>query len=100
MPLKLPQNFKYKLFFNASIPFSTNFNVAPLSSSPFVFFESNKGKAHVVVDGDPITFASGASTSSNPNTSRIDHVDLTIDERGEKVIIVMKKNWKVEWELN
>ncbi len=62
MPLKLPQKFKYKLFLNASIPLSTNSDVAPLNSSPLVFFEFNKGKAHVVVDGDPITFASGDST--------------------------------------
>jgi hypothetical protein len=34
-----------------------------LSSSPLVSFEFNKGKAHVVVDDDPITFASGVSTS-------------------------------------
>jgi hypothetical protein len=59
-----------------------------LSSSPLVFFESNKGKVHVVVDGDPIAFASGAFTSSNPNISRIDLVDLTVDERGENVIVV------------
>jgi hypothetical protein len=78
----------------------TNSNVAPLSSSPIVFSKSNKGKAHVVANGDPITFASGASTSSNPNTFRIDLVDLIVDERGEKVIAVMKKKWKVEWELN
>jgi hypothetical protein len=67
-PLKLPQNFEYTFFFNASIPLFTNFDVAPLSSNPLVFSESNKGKVHVVVDGDPITFASGASTSSNPRT--------------------------------
>ncbi len=93
-------NFKYKLFFNASIPLSTNFNVAPLNSSPLVFFESNKGKVLIIVNGDPIRFANGASTSSNLNTSRIDHVDLTIDERGEKVIIVTNKKWKAKWELN
>jgi hypothetical protein len=67
---------------------------------PLSFFESNKGKVHVVVDGDPITFASGASTSSNPNTSKIDHVDLTIDGRGEKVTIVTKNKQKAKWELN
>jgi hypothetical protein len=100
MPLKLPHNFKYNFFFNASIPLSTNSDVAPLHSNPLVFFESNKGKAHVVVDGDYITFANVASTSFNLNTSRIDPIDLTIDERGEKVIVVMKKERKVEWELN
>jgi hypothetical protein len=71
-----------------------------LSSSPLVFSESNKSKVHVVVDGDLIIFVSGASTSSNPNTSRIDLVDLIVDERGEKVIAISKKKWKVEWELN
>jgi len=71
-----------------------------LSSSPLVFFESNKSKVHVVVDGDLIIFVSGVSTSSNPNTFRIDLVDLTVDERGEKVIAISKKKWKVEWELN
>jgi hypothetical protein len=50
--LKLLQKFRYKLFFSASIPLSTNSNVAPLSSSSLVFSEFNKGKAHVVVDGD------------------------------------------------
>jgi len=100
MPLKLPQNFKYKLFFNVSIPLSTNFDVALLSSSPLVFFEFNKGKAHVVVDGDPITFASGASTSFNLSTFRIDPINLIVDKRGEKVTIVTKKKWKAEWELN
>jgi hypothetical protein len=78
-PLKLPQNFKYNSFFSVSIPHSTNSNVAFISSCPIVFSESNKSKAHVVVDGDPITSASGDSTSSNLGTSRIDHVDLTID---------------------
>jgi hypothetical protein len=62
-----------------------------LNSSPFVFFESNKGKVHVVVDGDPITFASGAFISFNLNISKIDLVDFIVDERGEKVIVVMKK---------
>jgi glycerol-3-phosphate acyltransferase PlsY len=52
MPLKLLQKLKYKCFFNASIPLSTHFNVAPLSSSFVVFSKFNKGKAHVVVDGD------------------------------------------------
>jgi hypothetical protein len=96
----MPLNFKYKLFFNASIPLSTNSDVAPLSSSPLVSFEFNKGKVHVVVDGDPITFASGDSTSFNVSTSRIDPINLIIDERGEKVIVVMKKKQKVERELN
>jgi hypothetical protein len=100
MPLKLPQNFKYKLFFNSSIPFSINSNVTPLSSNPLVFFESNKGKPHVVVDGDLITFASGAYTSFNLSTSRIDPINITIDERGEKVTTFTKKKQKVEWELN
>jgi hypothetical protein len=100
MPLKLPQNFEYKLFFNVSIPLSTNCNVAPLNSSPLVLFEFNKGKVLVVVDGDPIAFVNGVCSSSNLNTSRIDHVDLTIDEKGEKVTIVTNKKWKVEWELN
>jgi len=83
-----------------SIPLSTNCNVAPLNSSPLVFFESNKGKVLVVVDGDPIAFVNGVSNSSNLNTFRIDPVDLTIDERGEKVTIVTNKKWKAEWELN
>jgi hypothetical protein len=51
-PLKLLENFKYKLFFSASITLSTNSNVAPLSSSSLVFSKFNKSKAHVVVDGD------------------------------------------------
>jgi hypothetical protein len=100
MPLKLPQNFKYKFFFNASIPLSTNADVAPLHSSPFIFFKSNKSKAHVVVDGDFITFANVASISFNLITYRIDHIDLTLDERGEKMIVITKKKRKVEWELN
>ncbi len=89
-----------KLFFNASIPLFTNFDVAPLNSNPLVFSESNKNKVHIVVDGDPITFASGSSTSSNPSTFKIDPIDLIVDDRGEKVTIVTKKKGKVEWELN
>jgi hypothetical protein len=71
-----------------------------LNSSPLVFFESNKGKAHVVDDGDPITFASGDSTSFNFSTYRIDPINLIVDERGEKMTIVMKKKQKIEWQLN
>jgi hypothetical protein len=100
IPLKLPQKFKYKSFFSASIPHSTNSNVAPLMSCPLVFSEFNKGKVDIVIDGDPITFANGASTLSNPSTSRIDHVDFIADEKGEKVIVVAKKKQKAKWELN
>jgi hypothetical protein len=100
MPLKLLQNFKYNYFFNASIPLFTNFNVAPLSSSPLIFSRYNKGKVHVVNDGDCITFANGLSTSSKLNISRIDPIDLTIDERGEKVTTIKKKKWKVKWQVN
>jgi len=100
MPLKLTQNFKYKLFFNASIPHSTNLKVAPLTSCPLVFSKSNKNKAHIAIDGNLITFVNGASTSSNPSTSRIDHVDFIIDERGKKVSTIMKKKRTAKWELN
>jgi len=44
MPLKLPHNVKYKLFFSGSIPFSIDFASTPMSSSHLCFFVPTKTK--------------------------------------------------------
>ncbi len=47
---------------------------------------------HLLVHGDTISF--------NLSTSRIDPINFIVDERGEKVNVIMKKKQKAEWELN
>jgi hypothetical protein len=77
--LKIALKFLRQFFKNSYILFST------LMSSNFcVSSNSNKSKTHVIINVGFNRVASRASTSTNPNISKIDHVDITINEKGEK----------------
>jgi hypothetical protein len=65
-----------------------------------VSFGSNKSKAYIITKVNLNAFANGAYISTNLCTSRIDLVDVTIDERVEKGFEVKKKKQKAKWELN
>jgi hypothetical protein len=45
---------------------------------------SNKNKAYVITNVSFNRVANRAYTSTNPNISKIDHVDIIINEKGEK----------------
>lgn len=77
--LKIALELLRQLFLNGSILFFT------LMSSNFcVSSNCKKNKAHVITNVIFNRVASRASTSTNPNISKIDHVDITINEKGEK----------------
>jgi hypothetical protein len=63
-----------------------------MNSNPLIFSNSNKGKAHVVVNVNLNAFASGASISTNPSTLRIDPINHIIDERAKKDLQIKKTN--------
>jgi hypothetical protein len=65
-----------------------------------VSFGFNESKVYVVTKVNLNAFANGASILINLHTSRIDLVDINVDEKVEKRFEVKKKKQKVKWELN
>jgi len=94
---KLPSNFRYSLFFSGSIPLFVNFGFTFLnwfSSSS----SSNKGKTHVA-NVNVKAIVNGTSLMTNFKISKIDLVDLIVNEKEkEKAFVNTKKKQKVKLE--
>ncbi len=63
-----------------------------MSSNFCVSSNLNKKKTHVITNVSFNRVSSRASISTNPNISKIDHVDITINEKDEKYLHLQIKN--------
>ncbi len=100
LPIKLPSNFGYKLFFLMVLSHLLHTMFLHLRVLPLMSFNSNKGKGHVITKVNVSEVVNGASTLIDHNPFMVDHVDLLDFILNERKSMSMKKKGKVEWEFN